>query len=1067
MKGAATNPRWLHPLPSGTGVQKGYANADAARFSGEHSSSTLNCETVASYKQVAPNCTGYPCLHNLRGDRTTSSTTAEDVFLSTSRSMLAEEELNPEEAGLVIKKRFRIGLLSDMFTYGTPYVGGDEVAAVSLAVREINTDPDLLPRVHLEFSVQDSKCDEARTTSAAIIMEQQGAQVVLGASCSRASKQANEVLSYYSIPQISAFASSPVFSAHTTSHEVNDTSQEEEDPYPYFLRTVPSDSITARGMAELVHHYNWTTVATIAVNDVYGMESIRVFHEDAKALGITIATEVHYEPGTEDFTELVQELRQSHVYIFVVFSFSDEMARIMEQAYSAFLGGDGYVWIMDPNSLMDLQLHLSEDLSEEQKDAMLRGCLSLEKFVNTTAPVYASFLERWRAQNDTIDEASGWCDPAVDAAGEPLWMRYDVDTDYSTYDACIGKNYSRAALSTPVINMYDATYVVARALHEVLLTSNASLEEIRRPQILEAMLAQSFTGVTGSLAFDSAGDRSTGLEYIVWNLVGSGAPQQVGQWAPGRGFHFCENVSESCSPVRWSTEDNVPPMHSKYMIIGTAVFSSLSDGTWYGSSGYPWLPAIHMALDEINSNRNLLRDTRLVSVHQDDKCDNYDVGANAAFALAQDGATVVIGTGCSESSLGVQDFLRYFNIPQISGAATTGVFSPDSTQPEDPFPWFMRTAASDSDQSLVMAEVVQHFGWVRVVTVARDDSYGREGIKAFEAEARARGINIAASLILPTDTSDFTDVVDALMGIRVYIIVVYAYYYELGQLLEQAYAKGVGGDGFVWLGSESTAIAATWESGMSSSLSEADKNQIMQGYLGVRLFTNTTTPEYMSFLERWKTQPDTFDEASGWCDPTVDIVGTPIWMRYDVDDDLSTYDGCAGYDFGETITFEGQALTFALTFYDATYVVARALHQLQLSNQSLSDLSGEVLLQAMLNQSFAGTSGEVAFNSAGDRVGGVHYEVMNHAGNSSLHSVGLWSSRGELQSLEDESIRWSTGAAEASDPREDLRDVSHVPCVGGLGRLADTADVTGRSGEAGGHCGCDRAERGGWPALRM
>eukprot|EP00854_Cymbomonas_tetramitiformis_P010617 gene10617-12556_t len=215
---------------------------------------------------------------------------------------------------------------------------------------------------------------------------------------------------------------------------------------------------------------------------------------------------------------------------------------------------------------------------------------------------------------------------------------------------------------------------------------------------------------------------------------------------------------------------------------------------------------------------------------------------------------------------------------------------------------------------------------------------------------------------------------------RAYIIVIFAY--DFGQLMEQAYAAGVGGEGYVWIGSDTT--DTIWEA-MPSQLSQQQRNNIMRGYLGPVPYVNTSTPEYMAFAERWAAQPATVDEETGECSDAVDDAGAPIWRRYDVDHNKTTFDACIGLNYSDTKNIS----LFAAYYYDAAYVMARAFHEL-LVNSSKA-LSPEALTEAMLEQSFWGASGHVSFDDAGERAGTVQYEVLNHAGESQLQRVAFWS----------------------------------------------------------------------------
>ncbi|KAK3248112.1 hypothetical protein CYMTET_42406 [Cymbomonas tetramitiformis] len=343
----------------------------------------------------------------------------------------------------------RIGIVLGFSTsWGTMLpedYGAGALGAVLLALREINADTAILPGYELLFAMQDSKCN--RTVATAMtksLLQEWGADVIIGASCSSASLGVQEVLDIVGVPEISGSATSTSLTS-----------------YGYFLRSIPSDEYQAAAMADLVHYYNWTRVATVAVDDDYGLRGIAAFHNAAELRGITVAHRLTYPVATEDLSEVVAGLQQSRAYIIVVFAHDVEIGQLMEQAYAAGVGGEGYVWIGSRTS-DTLWEAMSSQLSEQQKSNIMRGYLGPVPYINKSTPEYMAFAERWAAQPATVDEATGECSDEVDDAGSPIWRRYDVDHNTTTFDACIGLNYSDAKnISLFAAYYYDAAYVMA------------------------------------------------------------------------------------------------------------------------------------------------------------------------------------------------------------------------------------------------------------------------------------------------------------------------------------------------------------------------------------------------------------------------------------------------------------------------------------------------------------------------------------------------------------------------------------------------------------------------------
>lgn len=73
-------------------------------------------------------------------------------------------------------------------------------------------------------------------------------------------------------------------------------------------------------------------------------------------------------------------------------------------------------------------------------------------------------------------------------------------------------------------------------------------------------------------------------------------------------------------------------------------------------------------------------------------------------------------------------------IPQISYASTSMELS-DKTR----FEYFSRVVAPDNYQARAMVDIVKHFKWNNVLTLADEGNYGEKGIAAFKEKAANRG----------------------------------------------------------------------------------------------------------------------------------------------------------------------------------------------------------------------------------------------------------------------------------------------------------------------------------------
>ncbi|KAK3267419.1 hypothetical protein CYMTET_24023, partial [Cymbomonas tetramitiformis] len=872
---------------------------------------------------------------------------------------------------------FRIGVALDLMEQRSGHTRkGQQMAAVHMAIREINNDSSILPDHRLLFAVQDSGCKEDDGIIAADrLAHDWPVDVVVGATCSSASIGVQKVLGLKDVTQISGYS--------TSTFLVTPEGSSSEDHYPYFMRTILSAKYEARAMADVVHYYNWTRVVTVAVDDEYGLSGIAAFHEAAEALGILVRAEdrLTYPFGTEDFSDVVERLKAAQAFIFVTFGHSGDTGRLLEQAYAAGVGGEGFVWLgSDASTSTTTWESMSSDLSEEDRNDVMRGYIGVRPFINTTTPEYAAFAERWAAQPATMDAETGECSSEVDDADAPIWRRTIVDDNGTSCEMCIGAaSFGNDTSGVPqwYAYFYDAVYVVARAL-QVLLQIHG--DHITREEMKNEMLAQSFVGVTGLVTFDAAGDRSEGVMYEVLNHAGRSTLEPVGIWMFSEAedlttseYHVCHEKMDylPCSNIVWSTDDNSVP-RANYIAVGVAI--ALGAAMPY-SSLYA-LSAVYLGLQVANS-RLSANDFVFRFAVENSNCDALG-GKQAAATLLDWGANVVVGTTCSESSQTAADRLEPFDIPQISGGATSTAFSVTnrSNTSIDPYPFFMRTMASSKYEGRAIAGVVHYHGWTRVATIAVDDAYGVSVSQEFYQEAEALGIVVRTQdrFIYPYGTEDFSGMVRELQETRTLIIVLFGHTPDTWHLMEQAYAAGVGGEGYVWLMVDDR----LWEN-----MDEDVRDDVLRGHIGVRPFINISSPNFKDFSEKWTAQPATLDAETGKCSSEVDDAGSPIWRRTIVDDSGGSYENCVGLNYTSGDLVDN---VYPAHYFDAVHVVMHGLQDLLQSR--LDTITGIDLRDAMQRQDFVGATGRVTFDFAGDRTS-QYFEVVNILGETKNH-VGTW-----------------------------------------------------------------------------
>lgn len=413
-------------------------------------------------------------------------------------------------------------------------------------------------------------------------------------------------------------------------------------------------------------------------------------------------------------------------------------------------------------------------------------------------------------------------------------------------------------------------------------------------------------------------------------------------------------------------------------------------------SGIERLAAFRMAIAEINNKTDgladdLLPDTRIEFAVRDSKR-NDGVALVEALGLINPAgavrASAIIGAASSGPSLAVAMLTGVLQVPQISYSSTSPLLS-DGNQ----YPYFLRTPPSDAFQADGIIEVASSlFGYTALAAVSTTDSYGAAGFAALSTAAAAAGVEITVSITFNREATDLFDKLQQLKGSRMRAIVIFAQAGDAGRFMRLAYEAGIGGEGYMWLGSDSLCKPDTWlldEGGMADDLEL--RESVMRGFFGLAP-SRGTGPLYDAFAQRLLQLPNTIGAENGDCDPELDSTGALLWAG-DHDGDPSTPLQCAG-------SAHTSVNSYAPYSYDAVYAVARAMHTL-FHQQGREMIEGSELLDVLLrNVSFAGASGPVAFYDArahpdalynGDRREGVSYDVWNYQSVSAeLVRAGTW-----------------------------------------------------------------------------
>lgn len=176
---------------------------------------------------------------------------------------------------------------------------------------------------------------------------------------------------------------------------------------------------------------------------------------------------------------------------------------------------------------------------------------------------------------------------------------------------------------------------------------------------------------------------------------------------------------------------------------------------------------------------------------------------------------------------------------------------------------------SDFFQVNALAQLVQHFGWTWVGTVAGDDAYGRGGAQIFVDKVSKLGACIALYEIIPKNhaPAEMSRIVERIRTSGARVVLVFALEQDAKALFTEALKHNL--TGIQWLASEAWITAAI--------LTTPEFQLILEGSMGFAI-RRAEIPGLQSFLLRLhpSTYPDdpfvfTFWEEMFGCSPLTAV----------------------------------------------------------------------------------------------------------------------------------------------------------------------------------------------------
>ncbi|MEE6483628.1 hypothetical protein FKM82_013619 [Ascaphus truei] len=203
--------------------------------------------------------------------------------------------------------------------------------AMRFSIEEINNSSTLLPNVTLGYEIYDSCSDSTNLYGTLRVLSQctepyikmqnnfteykTKAIALIGPPNSNFAFTTASILGMFLVPQISYSATNELLSI--------------KQIYPSFLRSIPSDKFQVEVMLHLLQKFNWTWIAIVGSDNVYGRHGLQSLYALVVKNGICVAYQgiIPYNMDRTEIREMLGYIIQTRVKVIVVFS-TNFLARI-------------------------------------------------------------------------------------------------------------------------------------------------------------------------------------------------------------------------------------------------------------------------------------------------------------------------------------------------------------------------------------------------------------------------------------------------------------------------------------------------------------------------------------------------------------------------------------------------------------------------------------------------------------------------------------------------------------------------------------------------------------------
>ncbi|KAK8567451.1 hypothetical protein V6N13_105416 [Hibiscus sabdariffa] len=386
-----------------------------------------------------------------------------------------------------------------IFTFDS-VIGRAAKPAMEAASSDINETPTILNGTRLNLIMADANCNAFLGSIEAYQVIEKEVVAFIGPQSSSLAHMISSIANGLQVPLVSYAATDPSLSAKQ---------------FPFFVRTVQSDSNQMNVMASLVDFYGWKEAIAIYVDDDYGRNGISALNDEFDK---RMAKAFYKFPLPSNFTQsdietLLNESKLLGPRVYVVHVNPDPQLRIFSTAEKLQMMTGDYVWFAT-----DWLSTTIDSFTPVNRTALcvLQGVVGLRQHIPESNRK-KDFMARWRK----------------------MQQKGLLKSELNTYGLCAYDTVWTVAHS---IDKYindgnNFTYSLSGKLNDTK-TSEMHLEKLKvfdgGAILLEHIMNTSFSGLTGQVHFSS--DRNIVTSgYDVIN-IDKMVVHTVGYWSDVFGF---------------------------------------------------------------------------------------------------------------------------------------------------------------------------------------------------------------------------------------------------------------------------------------------------------------------------------------------------------------------------------------------------------------------------------------------------------------------------------------------------------------------------------------------------